>query len=188
MSERETSRPKVSTRYSYSGITRPFSPHSHYGLGMTADPRAALASFVAALERHLEAATQTRDPDDNQVLDANRAVAQALEDYDDAVFNATGVEVPVGFLDDDDDEDDDDLDDELDDLLDEDDDELDDDPLEDDEDDDDLDDDEDDDEDDDDEDDDDDDEEDDDLEDDLDEDLEDDFEDEDDDEDAEPGR
>ena len=37
---------------------------------MTADPRAALTSLVAALERHLEVASSRRDPDDPAVVSA----------------------------------------------------------------------------------------------------------------------
>jgi hypothetical protein len=104
---------------------------------MTADPRAALTSLVAALERHLEVATSRHDPDDPAVVSAAEELADAFFDYDEALFELTGVTTPLDGpydeededdLDDDDDDDedededdDDDLDDEDDDLEDEDD-------------------------------------------------------------------
>ena len=45
---------------------------------MTADPRAALALLVSALERHLEVATTRRDPDDPAVIGAAEALAAAV--------------------------------------------------------------------------------------------------------------
>ena len=93
---------------------------------MTADPRAALASFVAALERHLEVASSRRDPDDPGVVAAAEELTDAFFDYDEALFEVTGVTTPLDGPFDEDDEDDDDLDDDEDDL-DEDDDDLDDD-------------------------------------------------------------
>ena len=99
---------------------------------MTADPRAALTSLVAALDRHLEVATSRRDPDDPGVVSAAEELTDAFFDYDEALFDVTGVTTPLDgpydeddededvLLDDedddeeDDDEDDDDLDDDLD--------------------------------------------------------------------------
>lgn len=77
---------------------------------MTADPRAALARLVSALERHLEVATNRRDPDDAGVITAAEALAAAFDDYDEALFTATEVATPLavyGDIDDDDDDDDD---------------------------------------------------------------------------------
>ncbi len=80
---------------------------------MTADPRAALATFVAALERHLELAASRRDADDPAVGAAAEAVIEAFDDYDEALFDTTGVATPLGvYTDEDEDEDDDDEDDE----------------------------------------------------------------------------
>ena len=108
---------------------------------MTADPRAALTTLVAALERHLEVASSRRDPDDPAVVSAAEELTDAFFDYDEALFEVTGVTTPLDGpyddddeddLDDDDDEDDeideddlddDDIDDDLDDELDDDDDE-----------------------------------------------------------------
>lgn len=75
------------------------------------DPRAALDALVTALERHLEAAASRRGENDPVVLAAYRSVADAFEDYDDALLDAfdevTPLEVYRGDEDDDDDQDDD---------------------------------------------------------------------------------
>ncbi len=78
---------------------------------MTADPRASLATLVAALERHLEVATSRRDPDDPSVMAAAQELATAFDDYDEALFQATEVATPLAIYDgpfDDDDSDEDD--------------------------------------------------------------------------------
>ena len=62
---------------------------------MTADPRAALTSLVAALERHLEVASSRRDPDDPAVVSAAEELTDAFFDYDEALFEATGVTAPI---------------------------------------------------------------------------------------------
>ncbi|WP_411284991.1 hypothetical protein [Lapillicoccus sp.] len=82
---------------------------------MTADPRAALAILVSALERHLEVASSRRDPDDSHVISAAQDLADAFDDYDEALFRSTEVATPLavydGPFDDEDDEDDEDFDD-----------------------------------------------------------------------------
>jgi len=90
---------------------------------MTADPRAALTSLVAALERHLEVATSRRDPDDPAVVSAAEELTDAFFDYDEALFEVTGVTTPLDGPYDEDDEDDEDEEDEDDDEDDEDEDE-----------------------------------------------------------------
>ncbi len=79
---------------------------------MTTDPRAALAALVTALERHLEAAATRHGENDPVVVAAYRQLAEAFEDYDDALLDAfdevTPLEVFRGEEDDEDDEDDDD--------------------------------------------------------------------------------
>ena len=75
---------------------------------MTADPRAALALLVSALERHLEVATTRRDPDDPGVIAAAEALAEAFDDYDEVLFAATEVATPLAVYGDEDDFDDDD--------------------------------------------------------------------------------
>ncbi len=87
---------------------------------MTDDPRTALIALSAAFERHLEVATNRRNPEDQAVLTAAEELADAFLDYDEALFDATGVTTPLdGPYDDDDDldedEDEDDEDDEDDD-------------------------------------------------------------------------
>lgn len=84
---------------------------------MTADPRAALSSLVAALERHLETAAVKRGEDDPAVIEAYERVAATFTDYDDALMEAYGEVTPLEVYDEDDEgiddyDDDDDLDDE----------------------------------------------------------------------------
>ncbi|MGB8383501.1 MAG: hypothetical protein WCG47_20005 [Dermatophilaceae bacterium] len=74
---------------------------------MTADPRAALETLVAALERHLELAASRRDADDPAVGAAAEAVIEAFDDYDEALFDTTGVATPLGVYSDEDEEDED---------------------------------------------------------------------------------
>lgn len=62
---------------------------------MTTDPRAALTALVAALERHLEAAAGRRGENDPVVLAAYRAVAEAFEEYDDALLDAFDEVTPL---------------------------------------------------------------------------------------------
>ena len=101
--------------------------------GMSADARAALATFVSALERHLEAASSRRGENDPAVVAAYQDLAEAFDAYDDALMEAFGEVTPLEIysgdeeddlddefdededLDDDDDEDDDDEDIEFDD-------------------------------------------------------------------------
>lgn len=83
---------------------------------MTADPRAALNTFIAALERHFEASAGRNGEEDPRVLSAYEELADAFETYDDALFEAYGESTPLDIYAEDDD------DDELDDLVDEDDD------------------------------------------------------------------
>jgi hypothetical protein len=86
---------------------------------MTADPRAALATFVAALERHLELAASRKDADDPAVGAAAEAVIEAFDDYDEALFDSTGVATPLGVYGEDDEDDDDEEEDDEDDEDDE---------------------------------------------------------------------
>ena len=80
---------------------------------MTADPRAALTSLVAALERHLEVATSRHDPDDPAVVSAAEELTDAFFDYDEALFELTGVTTPLDGPYDEEDEDDLDDDDDI---------------------------------------------------------------------------
>ena len=89
---------------------------------MNADPRAALATLTASLERHLEASAQRRGENDPTVVAAYQAVAEAFDAYDDALMETYGEVTPLEIYsgDGDEDEDVDELDAELDDHSDED--------------------------------------------------------------------
>lgn len=78
---------------------------------MSADPRAALVTFVTALERHLEAASSRRGENDPAVVAAYQAVAEAFDAYEDALMDAFEEVTPLEVFTDDE-YDDDDLDDE----------------------------------------------------------------------------
>jgi hypothetical protein len=84
---------------------------------MTADPRAALAALVAALERHFEAAASRRGENDPSVVAAYQDLADAFEAYDDALLDSYGEVTPLEIYSDDDDDDGDGEDDEDDDEL-----------------------------------------------------------------------
>lgn len=84
---------------------------------MSADPRAALATFVSALERHLEAASSRRGENDPAVVAAYQDLAEAFDAYDDALMEAFGEVTPLEIYSGDDD---DDVDDEFEDDEDED--------------------------------------------------------------------
>jgi hypothetical protein len=62
---------------------------------MSADPRAALATLVSALERHLEAAGQKRGENDPVVFAAYQDVAEAFDAYDDALLDAFDEVTPL---------------------------------------------------------------------------------------------
>lgn len=79
---------------------------------MSTDPRAALAQFISALERHLEACTSRRGDDDPIVIAAYEDLVDAFEVYDGALYDATGEMTPFDIYGDDDEPgDDDELDD-----------------------------------------------------------------------------
>ncbi|HYO17417.1 MAG TPA: hypothetical protein VES02_01960 [Dermatophilaceae bacterium] len=81
---------------------------------MNVDPRAALASLTASLERHLEASASRRGENDPTVVAAYQAVAEAFDLYDDALLEAYGEVTPLEIYsgDEEDDEDDEDEEDE----------------------------------------------------------------------------
>ena len=66
---------------------------------MTSDPRAVLATLVAALERHLEAAASKSGEDDPTVIAAYEDVADAFEAYDEALLVAYGEMTPLDLYD-----------------------------------------------------------------------------------------
>ncbi|MDR2378543.1 MAG: DNA primase [Bifidobacteriaceae bacterium] len=71
---------------------------------MNAEARTALERLIAALERHFEAAAVGRGDEDPAYLAAYRQLIEAFEAYDDALYDAYGVD--AAFLVYDDDEDD----------------------------------------------------------------------------------
>lgn len=83
-----------------------------YRQGMTADPRAALDRFIAALEAHYTAVAARRGEDDPAVDDAYYVLADAYEVYDEALAQVHGEATPFYLAEDDDDEGEDDGDDE----------------------------------------------------------------------------
>ena len=66
---------------------------------MSADPRAALAVFTAALERHLEACAYKHGEDDPAVITAADALADAFDAYDEALLEAYGEVTPLEIYD-----------------------------------------------------------------------------------------
>lgn len=84
---------------------------------MTADPRAALATLVAAFERHLDASATRRGENDPGVVAAYQDLADAFDIYDDVLLDTYGEVTPLEiyngpFDDEDDDSADDDSDEE----------------------------------------------------------------------------
>jgi hypothetical protein len=89
---------------------------------MTTEPRAALDRLIAALEAHLAAAGRRQGEADPAVVSAYQTLADAFEEYDEALYDAYDEVTPFVLYDE---AEDDDLDDEDDDEdLDEDDDEI----------------------------------------------------------------
>lgn len=78
---------------------------------MATDPRAALNRLIAALEQHFEASS-TGDEFSPAVIAAEDRLADAFFTYDDALFTAFGIELPLDIVEADEDEDDDDFDEE----------------------------------------------------------------------------
>jgi hypothetical protein len=79
---------------------------------MTADPRAALDRFVAALEAHFHAVSTRRGEEDPAVDDAYEVLADAFEVYEDALAQVYSEVTPFLLDDGEDDDEDDDEDDE----------------------------------------------------------------------------
>jgi hypothetical protein len=79
---------------------------------MTKDPRVALEVLVSSLEEHLSAIVSRRGEEDPAVDAAFLRIADAFEDYEDALYEAYGEVTPLDLYDDDEDDDDDSEDDE----------------------------------------------------------------------------
>lgn len=77
---------------------------------MATDPRAALNRLIAALEQHFEAAS-TGDEFSPAVIAAEDRLADAFFTYDDALFTAFGIELPLDIVDADEDFDEEDFED-----------------------------------------------------------------------------
>ncbi|MFC5379645.1 DNA primase [Aquipuribacter nitratireducens] len=75
---------------------------------MSSDARAALDQFVAALQRHFEAAASRRSELDPTVVAAYDELAAAFVAYDDALFDAFDEVTPFDLTDEDDEGDDED--------------------------------------------------------------------------------
>jgi hypothetical protein len=91
---------------------------------MTTEPRAALDRLIAALEAHLAAAGRRQGEADPAVVSAYQTLADAFEEYDEALYDAFDEVTPFVLYDEAEDaaeDDEDDLDDDLDDDEDEDD-------------------------------------------------------------------
>ncbi|MDR1823739.1 MAG: DNA primase [Bifidobacteriaceae bacterium] len=78
---------------------------------MIAEPRAALDRLAAALEQHFAAAASGRGEEDPAYVSAYRTLIDAFETYDEALYEAYGIDTPFLVYDEDaedlDDEDDD---------------------------------------------------------------------------------
>ncbi len=70
---------------------------------MSADPRAALALFVNALERHLELTASGRGADDPRMDEVTDALADAFDAYDEALYDNYRTTTPFFLPADDDD-------------------------------------------------------------------------------------
>ncbi|WP_129337771.1 primosomal protein [Cellulomonas endophytica] len=79
---------------------------------MTADPRAALDRFVAALEAHYLAVAGRQGEDDPQVDDAYDVLADAFDAYDEALGTVHNEALPFYLAEDDEEDDEADADDE----------------------------------------------------------------------------
>ncbi|MDR1799872.1 MAG: DNA primase [Bifidobacteriaceae bacterium] len=93
---------------------------------MIAEPRAALDRLTAALDQHFAAAASGRGEEDPAYVSAYKTLIDAFETYDEALYEAYGIDTPflvydedAEDIDDDDDDEDDDLEDD-DDLFDDD--------------------------------------------------------------------
>jgi len=67
---------------------------------MATDPRAAFDRLVAALEAHLGAVARDRTDDTPAVVAATSTLIDAFETYDEAIYDAYGVDTPFVVYDD----------------------------------------------------------------------------------------
>jgi|UPI0008380AC9 hypothetical protein len=71
---------------------------------MSTDPRVALSILVGCLEEHLAAVATNRGADDAALSSAFLAVADAFEEYEDALYEAYEEFLPLSVVDEDDDD------------------------------------------------------------------------------------
>jgi hypothetical protein len=71
---------------------------------MMVEPRAALDRLTAALESHLSAAASGRGEDDPAYESAVQTLVDAFEVYDEALYEAYGIDTPFTLYEDDEDE------------------------------------------------------------------------------------
>ncbi|MDR1428231.1 MAG: DNA primase [Bifidobacteriaceae bacterium] len=74
---------------------------------MTVEPRAALDRLIASLESHHAAAASGRGVDDPSFISAYVTLIDAFETYDEALYEATGIDTPFLVYDDGDEDDED---------------------------------------------------------------------------------
>lgn len=72
---------------------------------MATDPRAALDRLFAAFEEHLDAVEALQDDEAPVVLATADSLAEAFENYDEALYEEYGVDTPLVVYDGDEDED-----------------------------------------------------------------------------------
>ncbi|GAA1496314.1 hypothetical protein [Paeniglutamicibacter kerguelensis] len=71
---------------------------------MSTDPRVALSVLISCLEEHLAAVASKRGAEDATLSSAFLAVADAFEEYEDALYEAYEEFLPLSVVDEDDDD------------------------------------------------------------------------------------
>lgn len=74
---------------------------------MSKDPWAALERLTTVLSQHLTAVEQRQGPEDAAVSQTYDLVADAYQDYEDALWDTHGESLPLDLYDEDDDQDED---------------------------------------------------------------------------------
>ncbi|MCL2802371.1 MAG: hypothetical protein FWD29_00220 [Micrococcales bacterium] len=69
---------------------------------MNVEPRAALDRLIAALDQHFAAAASGRGEDDPSFVSAYQTLIDAFETYDEALYEAHGIDTPFLVYDEDD--------------------------------------------------------------------------------------
>lgn len=67
---------------------------------MSTDPRVALQALVSSFEEHLSAIASRRGESDTSVESAFFSIADAFEEYEDALYEAYGEVTPLELYDD----------------------------------------------------------------------------------------